>query len=243
MRGVDLFSSFLLAHGLYDLALLHLQRAHQIVIRSGSGHGALVLIRVYLHMGIVLYRQRECYQAAIQFHQGLKLERDHAYCEQTCQFLLFPGMVAIQQEFFPQAEVYSQAGLVLERVQLLCDALMNLASIAGGRGSDGQMESFLQEALALASQRNPPLIVSQILCTWGELKLRQRRLKDAQMCFQQALQQLSAEALEPMARALYGSARVARESGEEESAGHDDLCGGAPRNSSRERPGPFAAAG
>jgi transcriptional regulator with XRE-family HTH domain/tetratricopeptide (TPR) repeat protein len=222
VRGVDLFTPFLLARGLYDLALLHLQRAYQIVIWPGAGHGMLVLIRVYLHMGMVLYRQRDYHQAAIQFHQGLKQARDHAYREQTCQFLLFLGMVAIQQEFFPQAEVYSREGLALardlEHVRFLCDALMNLASIAGGRGNDGQMEGFLQEALALAGQRNSALIVSQILCTWGELKLRQRRLADAQTYFQQARQQLPAGALEPMARALYGLARVARELGEEESA-------------------------
>lgn len=175
VRGVHLFTPFLLARGLYDLAFLHLQRALQIVIWS---HNTPVLTTMYLNLGEVKYQQGEYSEAEIEFRQGLKLARDYDYRDLACQLLILLGRVAIQQENLSQALLYLQEGLSLARelddVQRTCDTLLNLAHIAELQQDKAQLEGYLQEALHLAQQNNLLQVASQVLNKQEELKRRQQ---------------------------------------------------------------------
>ena len=210
VRGVNTFAPFLLARGLYDLALLHLQRAYQITIWSGD---TLALTIVLLNLGRTMYQQAEHHQAEVHLREGLTLAREQAYHEQACQLLTLLGMVAIQQENLAQAEAYSQEGLLLAREladsQRICDLLMNIAHVAGACGEDARAEIALQEALVLAERDSLPLMMSQVLSEWGELKLQQHQYDTAQAYFLQALDQVLQEEPEQVAIAHFGLARVA----------------------------------
>ena len=210
VRGVNGFAPFLLVHGLYDLALLHLQRAYQVSIWSGDTQA---LTSVLLNLGRAMYQQGEHNQAEVHLREGLSLVHEGTYREQTCQLLTLLSRVALEQDDLPKVEVYSQKGLLLARElandQSIGDLLMNLAYVAGVREEGERAETFLQEALTLAEQSGSPLMISRVLSEWGELKLRQQQLDAAQVYFLQALDQIGQDEPEQIAEVQLGLARLA----------------------------------
>ena len=210
VRGVNGFAPFLLVRGLYDLALLHLQRAYQVSIWSGDTQA---LTSVLLNLGKAMYQQGEHNQAEVHLREGLSLVNEGTYREQTCQLLTLLSRVALEQDDLPKVEVYSQKGLVLARElannQSICDLLVNLAYTAGVRGEGERAETFLQEALMLAEQSDSSLMMSRVLNEWGELKLRQQRLDAAQVYFLQALKWAGQDESEQIAAVQLGLARLA----------------------------------
>jgi transcriptional regulator with XRE-family HTH domain/tetratricopeptide (TPR) repeat protein len=78
IRGVNQFAPFLLARGLYDLALLHLQRAHQFAIWSADKRSQATLL---LYLGKIMYQKGDYSQAKVYLSDGLILAREGAYAE------------------------------------------------------------------------------------------------------------------------------------------------------------------
>ncbi len=74
VRGVVLFTPFLMTRGLYDLATLHLQRAYQLTIWSGN---TLATATLMLHLGIAAYQQGDSNQAKVYLHEGLTLAQEN----------------------------------------------------------------------------------------------------------------------------------------------------------------------
>lgn len=75
VRGVILFTPFLMARGRYDLAKLHLQRAYQLTIWSGDTAATATIV---LNLGIAAYQQGEPNQARVFLHEGLTLAQEEA---------------------------------------------------------------------------------------------------------------------------------------------------------------------
>jgi tetratricopeptide (TPR) repeat protein len=73
VRGVILFTPFLMARRLYDLATLHLQRAYQLTIWSGDTPATATIT---LHLGIAAYQQGEYNQARVYLHEALTLAQE-----------------------------------------------------------------------------------------------------------------------------------------------------------------------
>jgi transcriptional regulator with XRE-family HTH domain len=73
VRGIILFTPFLMARKLYDLAEPHLKRAHQLTIWSGD---TLARATIVLHLGMVAYHQGEHNQARVYLHEGLTLAQE-----------------------------------------------------------------------------------------------------------------------------------------------------------------------
>jgi transcriptional regulator with XRE-family HTH domain len=84
IRGVNLFAPFLLARGLYDLALLHLQRAHQVAIWSADKRSLTTLL---LYLGKIMYLKGDYSPAKVYLSDGLILAREGAYDELASQLL------------------------------------------------------------------------------------------------------------------------------------------------------------
>ncbi len=211
VRGINAFAPFLLVRGLYDLAILHLQRAYQVSIWSGD---TLALTLVLLNLGRTKYQQGEHNQAIVYLREGLSEAQKGIYHEQACQLLALLGTVALQQEDLAQAETYWRQGLLLARElannQSTCELLVNLAYVVGVCEEEEQAEALLQEALLLAEDSGVPLMISRVLCTWGELKLRQHQIDAAQAHFLQAFEKIQQEdEPEQLAIVQAGLARVA----------------------------------
>ena len=171
VRGVNGFAPFLLVRGLYDLALLHLQRAYQVSIWSGDTQA---LTSVLLNLGKTMYQQGEHNQAEVHLREGLSLTNEGSYREQTCQLLTLLSTVALEQNDLSKVEAYSQKCLLLAREfandESMCESLIHLAYVAGVRREDERAEAFLQEALFLAERSNLPIMVSRVLSQWEELR-------------------------------------------------------------------------
>ncbi len=182
VRGVNGFAPFLLVRGLYDLALLHLQRAYQVSIWSGNTHA---LASVLLNLGKTMYQQGEHNQAEVHLREGLSLTHEGSYREQTCQLLTLLSTVALEQNDLPKVEEYSQKGLLLARelinTESMCESLINLAYVARVRRENERAETFLQEARLVAERSNLPVMMSRVLSEWGELKLGQQQLDSVQI--------------------------------------------------------------
>lgn len=73
VRGILLFTPFLMARRLYDLAEFHLKRAHQLTIWSSD---TLATATIVLHLGIAAYHQGEDNQARVYLHEGLTLAEE-----------------------------------------------------------------------------------------------------------------------------------------------------------------------
>ncbi len=174
VRGVNGFAPFLLVRGLYDLALLHLQRAYQVSIWSGNTQA---LASVLLNLGKTMYQQGEHSQAEVHLREGLSLTHEGSYREQTCQLLTLLSTVALEQNDLSKVEEYSQKGLLLAReltnTESICDSLINLAYVARVRREDKRAETFLQEAHFVAERSNLPVMIDRVISEWGELRLQQ----------------------------------------------------------------------
>jgi transcriptional regulator with XRE-family HTH domain/tetratricopeptide (TPR) repeat protein len=105
IRGVNAFAPFLLARGLHDIALPHLQRAYQVAIWSGDTRSLTLLL---LHLGRVMYLQGSYNQAEVYLRESLSLAYESEYQELHTQLLHLLHMVALQQGNPTQAEVYVQ---------------------------------------------------------------------------------------------------------------------------------------
>jgi transcriptional regulator with XRE-family HTH domain len=101
IRGINMFAPFLLARGLYDVALFHLQRAHQVAIWSSDKRS---LTTILLYLGKIMYQKGEYNQADVSLREGLILAREGEYHELSSQLLSLLRLVAIQQGNLPQEE-------------------------------------------------------------------------------------------------------------------------------------------
>jgi len=221
VRGVNSFASFMLVRGLYDQALLHLQRAYQVSIWSGD---TPALITVLQHLGRAKYQKREYNQAEVYLREGLSLINEGISPDQTCQLLTLLSTVALQQENLAQAEVYSRQGLLLAcelaNNQSKCDLLMTLAHVYGAQGEGQRAETYLHEAFKLAKDNGLLAMMGRVLSMWGEIKLRQRQFSVAQGYFLQALNYIQQDEPEQLASIEAGLADVVRaQSGIEETDG------------------------
>ncbi len=182
VRGVNGFAPFLLVRGLYDLALLHLQRAYQVSIWSGNTQA---LASVLLNLGKTMYQQGEHNRAEVHLREGLSLTHEGSYREQTCQLLTLLSTVALEQNDLSKVEIYSQKCLLLARelanTESMYDSLINLAYIARVHKEDERAETFLQEARLVAERSNLPVMMGRALSEWGELRLWQQQFDTAQV--------------------------------------------------------------
>ncbi len=105
MRGINKFAPFLLARGLYDLALFHLQRAYQVAIWSADKRS---LTMILLYLGKIMYQKCEYSQAEVHLREGLILAREGEYRELSMQLLALLRSVAMQQGDLALAETCSQ---------------------------------------------------------------------------------------------------------------------------------------
>lgn len=103
VQGVMAFAPFLLAHGLYDQAKLHLQRAHQLLIWSGDSQIVMTLL---LHLGYVAYKQEDYNQAEAHLREGLALARQRADTQHIHEALTYLAHVAEARGDIVQMEAY-----------------------------------------------------------------------------------------------------------------------------------------
>jgi len=105
MRGINMFAPFLLARGLYDLALFHLKRADQVAIWSVDKRSRATIL---LYLGKIMYQKCEYSQAEVYLREGLILSREGEYHKLSIQLLTLLRSVAIQQGDLALAENCSQ---------------------------------------------------------------------------------------------------------------------------------------
>jgi len=105
IRGINKFAPFLLARGLYDLALFHLQRAYQVAIWSADKRS---LAMILLYLGKIMYQKGEYSQAEVHLREGLILAREGEYHELSVHLLTLLHSVAMQQGDSALAKIYSQ---------------------------------------------------------------------------------------------------------------------------------------
>jgi tetratricopeptide (TPR) repeat protein len=105
IRGINQFAPFLLARGLYDLALFHLKRALQVAIWSAGKRSQATIL---LYLGKIMYQKGEYSEAEVYLRDGLILAREGGYRTLSIELLILLRSVAIQQGDFALAENYSQ---------------------------------------------------------------------------------------------------------------------------------------
>ena len=174
------------------------------------------------NLGAVALKRGNYAQAEKIYRKALALARQIGYRERIGSLFIGLAELALRREDFVQAEAYAREGLSLarqighrERISLL---LANLGDAVIHQGRHEQAESYLQEGLELARQIGHPWLICYLLVDWGALHIEQQQLNLASATFQEALQLAQGVNQELVASALYGLARVAAASGENDKA-------------------------
>ncbi|QBD74997.1 tetratricopeptide repeat protein [Ktedonosporobacter rubrisoli] len=151
------YAPFLMTHGLYAQAELHLRRAHASAIQQGDLQATISMLRF---LGEIAPHQGNLGQAQIPLQEGLKLARQLGNKAEMSALLSDLGWVAEKQGNLRQAETYLQEGLELARQNAdregICGLLRGLSSVAISKGDIAQAEVYAQEGLELARQVADP---------------------------------------------------------------------------------------
>ncbi len=149
------FAPFLLSHGLYDQAKIHLQRAYEVTGARGDNQNRT---RVLDHLGMIAQKQGEYQQATAYYQEGLVLARNIGILEQICELLSNLGWVTAKRGLYAEAQAYAQEGLdMLDQINdhdHRCKLLTILGVVADNRGEFIQAEKYYREGLILALQNN-----------------------------------------------------------------------------------------
>jgi transcriptional regulator with XRE-family HTH domain len=96
VRGINKFAPFLLARGLYDLALFHLLRARQsqVVLSSADKLSEAITL---LYLGKLMDLKAEYNQAEVFLRDGLILAREGGYRDLSMQLLMLLRSVALRR--------------------------------------------------------------------------------------------------------------------------------------------------
>jgi tetratricopeptide (TPR) repeat protein len=188
VRGVNAFTSFLDARGLYAQAEELLARAREVATLLDD---RVSLAETLLHSGDIMVRQGNYGQAQAYLQEGLALAREIDRREHLTGLLQSPGMLAQRQGNYAQAEAYLQEGLALARQMedrsRICLLLKNLGTLEAIQGNYAQAEAYLQEGLMLAEQIGDHETMSLLLLNSGQLASERGNLTQAEICFQEAL--------------------------------------------------------
>ena len=89
----------------------------------------------------------------------------------------------------------------------------NLSIVRMNQGDYEAAGENLQDALELARAIENRWLISEVLCIWGELYLKQQQWMEASSAFQDVLKTAPTDGKELLATAHYGLARVLRAQG------------------------------
>ncbi|HLZ62738.1 MAG TPA: tetratricopeptide repeat protein [Ktedonosporobacter sp.] len=210
----DSLGDYAAAHAFYEAARVI---AHQLADFE-------LLSIVYQDMGSQagrIYRRLD--QAEEYFQQALRYAQQVGLRQRISAILMNLGMNAFFQEEYAKAEQCYQEALVLaEEVEhhfRKGQVLQNLGMLESVRGNFSQANQYFQQSIESARRSGLPWLISETLCEWGDLRLKERRYQEAIAIFQEALaigEKISAKELD--AAALFGLAQAMAEQGDPDEA-------------------------
>lgn len=188
VRGVNAVAHFLEARGQYEIAKIHLSRAHKAASSLNNKAG---LAMALLHLGRIAERHGDYTQAEQYFREGLVVARESGR-QVVVSFLLanLGWLVMICGEYM-QAEEYFQEGLSLAQRsghrERISAQLANLGVVAHFRGNYARAEGLFQEGLAVAREIGHRERISDLLLNLGTLALCNKDYARAEELLQESL--------------------------------------------------------
>ena len=177
-----------------------------------------LICSLLIHLGVTLTEQGNYGQAETYFQEGLSLARQIGHLEWISALLANLGDVVSAQGNYAQAETYFQEGLALTKQigqpEWFSVLSTNLGLTTRKQGNYLQAEVFLQDGLTSARQLGIPQMASNALYEYGNLRLDQQRIAEAEATFREMLDATPEECQDLVALARYGLARSAAERGD-----------------------------
>jgi tetratricopeptide (TPR) repeat protein len=188
VQGVVELAPFLLARGLYEIAVSLLTRTHEVAQAPGDSTGQM---KTLLLLGKALKDRGDYAQAASAAQKGVNLAREAASAESTAAFLQLLGVIASKRGEYAQAEAYALEGLAIARQVahqgLISACLLWLGVVSKKRGEYAQSVAFLEEGLAAAQLAGDQERISMFLLNLGQVELNQGKPRQANVYYRQGL--------------------------------------------------------
>jgi tetratricopeptide (TPR) repeat protein len=176
-----------------------------------------------LNLGVTTSEQGDIVRSEVFFLEGLVLARQSDDRREIKRFLMNLGAVALEQHAYERAEEYLREGLaeeqatdVISRVVLL----INLGVVQGELAKEQEAQATFEECVKLARDLGNPWLLSEALCSRGEVSLLAGQVDAAEKWFQESLTvyQDSEPAQDNVTKARFGLAKVAALLGRQEEA-------------------------
>ncbi len=180
--------------------------------------------RMLLNLGVTSGEQGDIAQSEAFFLEGLALARQSDDRREIKRFLMNLGAVALEQQAYERAEEYLREGLVEEQqttdVISRVVLLINLGVLQGEQAREQEAQVTFEECVRLARDLGNPWLLSEALCSRGEVSLLAGQVDAAERWFQESLAvyQDCEPAQDNVSKAQFGLAKVAALLGRQEEA-------------------------
>lgn len=183
------FAPFLLLHGNYEQARLHLDRAQQAALALNDQQG---LVEALLYLGELAEKQGDYDQSQALLEQGITLARSQNDSEHLCALLSLLGKAHWKQGRYEQAEEILQEGLALARQiehteRLMSEMLATLGAVLACKGDYVLSEERLEEGLHLVRQIGDRERICRLLMNLGATITDRGRYEQAYAYFEEGL--------------------------------------------------------